>query len=174
MEFFLKKNSGKITGWISYTLAKSERKVNGINRGEWYPTRFDRLNNLSVVAAYELSEKWSFSANFVYSTGTPATFPTNRYEIQGIVVPHNVDQSRNNFRIPDYHRLDISATYIPAKNKDRRWKGEWVFSVYNVYSRRNPFSIFFEQDQDNPVIPQAFRFSVIGNFVPAVSYNFSF
>lgn len=174
VEFFLKKNSGKITGWISYTLAKSERKVNGINRGEWYPTRFDRLNNLSVVAAYELSEKWSFSANFVYSTGTPATFPTNRYEIQGIVVPHNVDQSRNNFRIPDYHRLDISATYIPAKNKDRRWKGEWVFSVYNVYSRRNPFSIFFEQDQDNPVITQAIRFSVIGNFVPAVSYNFSF
>ncbi len=173
-EFFIKKNQGKLTGWVSYTLSRTERKVSGLNRGEWYPTRFDRMNNLSVVALYELTKKWSFSANFVYSSGTPATFPTNRYEIQGIVVPHNVENSRNNYRIPDYHRLDISATLIPRKNEDRRWKGEWVFSVYNVYGRRNPFSIFFEQDENNPIITEAIRFSVIGSFVPAISYNFSF
>tara|TARA_R110002096_G_scaffold238027_9_gene429391 strand:- start:3652 stop:5997 length:2346 start_codon:yes stop_codon:yes gene_type:complete len=173
-EFFIKKNTGKLTGWISYTLSRSERKVDGINRGEWYPTRFDRAHNLSVVSSYELNKKWSFSANFVYSTGTPATFPTNRYEIQQVVLPHNIDASRNNFRIPAYHRLDISATLIPEKNEGRKWKSEWVFSIYNVYSRRNPFSIFFEQNEDNLAETNAIRFSVIGNFVPAVSYNFKF
>ena len=173
-EFFIKKNQGKLTGWVSYTLSRSERKIEGINRGEWYPIRFDRTNNLSIVASYDLTKKWSFSANFVYSTGTPATFPTNRYEIQGIVVPHNINDSRNNFQIPDYHRLDISATLTPERNEDKRWKGEWVFSVYNVYGRRNPFSIFFEQDETNPIITEAIRFAVIGSFVPAVSYNFSF
>ena len=155
-------------------MSRSERKVDGINRGEWYPTRFDRAHNLSVVSSYELNKKWSFSANFVYSTGTPATFPTNRYEIQQVVLPHNIDASRNNFRIPAYHRLDISATLIPEKNEGRKWKSEWVFSIYNVYSRRNPFSIFFEQNEDNLAETNAIRFSVIGNFVPAVSYNFKF
>jgi len=174
LELFLKKNKGKFGGWISYTLSRAERKVEGINRGQWYPTRFDRLHNLSLVTSYELNEKWSFSANFVYSSGTPTTFPTNRFEIQGAIIPHNIDGSRNNFRIPDYHRLDISATLTPKSNKNRRWKGEWVFSVYNVYSRRNPFSIFFEQNEDDILKTDAIRFSVIGNFVPAVSYNFKF
>lgn len=174
LELFVKKNKGKFTGWVSYTISRSERQVDGINNDDWYPNRFDRLHNLSVVNNYELNKKWSFSANFVYSTGTPATFPTNRYEIQGIVLPHNVDNSRNNYRIPAYHRLDISATLTPKKNENRRWKGEWVFSVYNVYSRRNPFAIFFEQNSDDPLVTEAIRFSVIGNFVPAVSYNFNF
>jgi hypothetical protein len=148
--------------------------VNGINRDEWYPTRFDRGHNLSVVGSYELTPKWSFNANFVYSSGTPATFPTNRYEIQGIVLPHNDKDARNNYRIPDYHRLDISATLTPENKKKRKFTGEWVFSVYNVYNRRNPFSIFFEQDEVDPRVTNAVRFSVIGNFVPAVSYNFNF
>lgn len=174
LELYVKKNQGKLTGWISYTIARTERQVNGINRDEWYPTRFDRAHNLSVVSSYELTEKWSFSANFVYSSGTPATFPTNRYEIQGVVLPHNDQDARNNYRIPDYHRLDISATLTPKKNKDRKFNGEWVFSVYNVYNRRNPFSIFFEQDDADPRVTNAVRFSVIGNFVPAVSYNFNF
>jgi len=174
LELFLKKNRGKYTGWISYTLSRSERKVEGINNDDWYPSRFDRMHNLSVVGSYQWNDKWSFSANFVYSTGTPATFPTNRYEIQGIVVPHNVDNKRNNYRIPAYHRLDISATLTPRTNKDRRWQSEWVFSVYNVYSRRNPFAIFFEQNEELANQTQAIRYSVIGNFVPAVSYNFKF
>ena len=174
LELYVKKNQGKLTGWISYTIARTERQVNGINRDEWYPTRFDRAHNLSVVSSYELTKKWSFSANFVYSSGTPATFPTNRYEIQGVVLPHNDKDARNNYRIPDYHRLDISATLTPEKNKDRKFKGEWVFSVYNVYNRRNPFSIFFQQDDADPRVTNAVRFSVIGNFVPAVSYNFNF
>ncbi|MBL4709189.1 MAG: TonB-dependent receptor [Flavobacteriales bacterium] len=174
LELFVKKNKGDLTGWISYTIARTERQVKGINRGKWYPTRFDRAHNLSVVTSYKLNEKWSFSANFIYSSGTPATFPTNRYEIQGIVLPHNDEDARNNFRIPSYHRFDISATLTPKKNKDRKFKGEWVFSVYNLYSRRNPFSIFFEQDDLDPRVTNAIRFSVIGSFVPAVSYNFNF
>ncbi len=174
LELFVKKNKGKLGGWISYTLSRTERKVDGINKGAWYPTRFDRAHNLSVVSSYELNEKWSFSANFIYSSGTPATFPTNRYEIQGIVLPHNVESARNNYRIPAYHRLDVSATLTPRKNEYRSWKGEWVFSVYNVYSRKNPFSIFFEQNADNPNQTDAIRFAVIGSFVPAVSYNFNF
>ena len=174
LELYIKKNQGKLTGWISYTLARTERQVNGINRDEWYPTRFDRGHNLSVVGSYELNKKWSFNANFVYSSGTPATFPTNRYEIQGIVLPHNDKDARNNYRIPDYHRLDISATLSPENKKKRKFTGEWVFSVYNVYNRRNPFSIFFEQDEVDPRVTNAVRFSVIGNFVPAVSYNFNF
>jgi hypothetical protein len=174
IELYVKKNTGKMTGWISYTIARTERQIEGINRGAWYPTRFDRAHNLSVVSSYELTKKWSFSANFVFSTGTPATFPTDRYEIQGAVLPHNDQDARNNFRIPNYHRLDISATLTPEKNDKRKFNGEWVFSVYNVYSRRNPFSIFFEQDEDQPQVTNAVRFAVIGSFVPAVSYNFNF
>jgi len=174
IELYVKKNQGKLTGWVSYTLSRSERKVEGINNDDWYPSRFDRLHNLSVVGSYAYNDKWSFSANFVYSTGTPATFPTNRYEIQGIVVPHNVDNARNNYRIPAYHRLDLSATLTPRKNENRRWQGEWVFSVYNVYNRRNPFAIFFQQNEEQINQTQAIRYSVIGNFVPAVSYNFNF
>lgn len=174
LELFMKKNSGLLKGWVSYTLSKTERKVDGINNDKWYPTRFDRAHNLSVVSSYDLNDKWSFSANFIYSSGTPATFPTNRYEIQGIIVPHNIDGSRNNFRIPAYHRLDISATLTPRTNEGRKWKAEWVFSIYNLYGRRNPFSIFFEQNEDDLIRTDAIRFSVVGNFVPAVSYNFKF
>lgn len=174
VELYVKKNRGPLTGWVSYTLSRSERQVNGINDDDWYPSRFDRLHNLNVVSTYQWNNKWSFSANFVYSTGTPATFPTNRYEIQGILVPHNVDNARNNYRIPAYHRLDFSATLTPRTNENRKWKSEWVFSVYNVYSRRNPFAIFFQQNEDQINQTEAIRYSVIGNFVPAVSYNFNF
>lgn len=174
LELYVKKNEGDLTGWISYTLSRSERKVEGISKGEWYPNRFDRLHNFSIVGNYKLNDKWAFSANFVYSSGTPVTFPTNRYQIQGVILPHNVQEARNNYRIPAYHRLDISATLTPRKNVEKRIKGEWVFSVYNVYSRRNPFAIYFEQDEGNPEIAKAMQFSIIGNFVPAVSYNFNF
>lgn len=174
LELYVKKNTGKLNGWVSYTISRSERQVDGISNSEWYPNRFDRLHNLSIVPSYELNKKWSFAANFIYSSGTPATFPTNRYEIQGIVVAHNVDNRRNNYRIPDYHRLDLSATLVPEKNKNRNWKAEWVFSIYNVYGRRNPFSIYFEQNEDNPRQTDAIRYAVVGTAVPAVSYNFKF
>lgn len=178
-EFMLKKNKGDFTGWLSYTAASTENRIDGIAAGNWYPTRFDQTHNLSLTTFYELSKKWSFSANFAYITGTPTTFPTSRYEQQGYIVPHNGNETRNNVRIPDYHRLDIGATRKGKVKEGRKWQGEWVFSLYNVYSRRNAFSIFFAPESgrlapDEPVTTEATRLSVIGNFIPSVSYNFKF
>lgn len=173
-EIYLKKNKGKLNGWISYTIARTERKVTGINQNDWYPNRFDKLHNLNLVPSYDISKRLTLSANFVFATGTPATFPTNRIEIQGFVVPHNSQEKRNNYRIPAYHRLDLSAT-LQAKSKEgRKWNYNWVFSVYNVYNRRNPFSIFFQANEDNPQVTEAIRYSIIGSFVPAVAFNFNF
>ncbi len=172
VEFMLEKKEGPLTGWLSYTLARSERKIEGINNGEWYPSRFDQTHNLSITGFYELNDRWTFSSNFVLVSGTPTTFPTNRFLQQGFVIPHNAFESRNNVRIPVYHRLDISATLQGKKNKERRWQSEWVFSIYNVYSKRNPFSIFFRQKENRRT--EAVRLSVIGNFIPSVSYNFKF
>ena len=179
LEVMLKKNEGRFNGWVSYTLSKTERQIEGINNGDWYDSRFDQTHNLSITAFYELNKRWSFSSNFALISGTPTTFPTSRFEMQGYVVPHNANNTRNNVRIPAYHRLDISATLEGKKNDERRWQGQWVFSIYNLYNRRNPFSIFFRQDRDRvlpeqPVNTEAIRLSVIGNFIPSVSYNFKF
>jgi CarboxypepD_reg-like domain/TonB-dependent Receptor Plug Domain len=173
-EFYLKKSKGKLTGWASYTLAHTERKINGVNNFEWFPARFDKTHNLSVVALYELNKRWSFSANFAFNTGTPATFPTNRFEWNGWVIPQNVNDSRNAARIPSYHRLDLGATLKGKKPLFKVGQTEWVFSVYNVYNRRNPFSVFVRQNETNSRLTEAVRYSIIGSIVPAVTYNFKF
>lgn len=179
LELQLKKTEGRFNGFMSYTLARTERKVPGVNQGNWYPSRFDQTHNLSLTGFYELNKRWSFSANFAYITGTPTTFPTSRYEQQGYLIPHNGNETRNNVRIPSYHRMDISATLKGKDNPDKKWKGEWVFSIYNLYNRKNPFTIYFEQDNNRlpvgaPVQTQATQLSVIGSMIPSVSYNFKF
>lgn len=179
LEVQLEKKKGRFTGWMSYTLARTERKVKGINNSEWFPSRFDQTHNFSTTLFYELSERWDISANFVLNSGTPATFPTSRIEQQGYVIPHNSQGSRGNVRIPVYHRLDLSATLKARKREGKRFSGEWVFSIYNAYNRRNAFSIFFRQTDDQEVAgaatqTEAVRLSVIGNFIPAVAYNFKF
>ncbi len=179
LEFMLKKNEGRFTGWLSYTLAKTERFVDGINNNEWYPSRFDQTHNLSVTTFYDLSKRLSLSASFALISGTPVTFATSRIEQQGYVIPHNLENSRNNVRIPAYHRLDLSATLKGKDKPNKRWKGDWVLSIYNVYSRRNAFSIYFRQSYEDrapdvPLQTEAIRLSVIGNFIPSISYNFSF
>ena len=179
VELHAEKKKGKFTGWLSYTFSRTERRVEGINRSEWFPSRFDQPHSLSLTGFYELSKRWSLSANFVLNSGTPATFPTSRVEQQGYVVPFNSLESRNNVRIPTYHRLDLSATLKPKEKPGKRFKSEWVFGIYNVYNRRNPFTIFFQQDQNRalanvPVTTEAVRFSVVGNFIPSVSWNFKF
>jgi len=168
----LQKTEGRFSGWVSYTLAKTERQVNGVNNNEWYPSRFDQTHNLSITAFYDLSDRWAFSANFALISGTPTTFPTTRFEQQGYIIPYNAFDARNNVRIPAYHRLDVSATRQGKKNAERRWQGEWVFSVYNVYSKRNPFSIFTRLGEGG--VTEAVRLSVVGNFIPSVAYNFKF
>lgn len=169
-EFYVKKASGKLTGWVSYTLSRSERKVNGVNSGDWFPNRFDRTHNLYVVLQYAFNDRFDFGANFIFSTGTPTTFYSSQYLIQGYIVPDPGGSVRNNVRNPVYHRLDISATLHGKKKK--RWETDWVFSVYNLYDRKNPFSIYFATNYQNKMQNAAIRYSVVGNFIPAISYNF--
>ncbi|GAB3327914.1 TonB-dependent receptor [Larkinella ripae] len=185
-EFYVKKNRGPLTGWVSYTLAKTERFVDGINNNRWYPTRFDKRHTLNAVALYDLNKRLSFSATFALASGTPGTFPTNGYLFQGYLVPHNAENSRNNYRIPPYHRLDLSATLENRKRKpEQRWESNWVFSVYNAYARKNPFSVFFRQAEDKrtvtlngePVqipVAEAVRYSVFATVIPSATYNFKF
>ncbi|MFT6867160.1 MAG: hypothetical protein ACJA08_001999 [Cyclobacteriaceae bacterium] len=179
-EFYLKKNSGKFNGWISYTLARTERKVDGINNGNWYATRFDQTHNFNLTTNYDLNDDWSFSANFTYISGTPYTVPSFRYAVQGYTIPGV--EGRNNARIPDYHRLDLSATWnmrtVKPNGTIKKLRDYWVFTVYNVYSRRNPFSIYFgpngELSNASQAVTQATQVSILGTFVPAFSYNFKF
>lgn len=174
-EFYVKKNKGKLTGWISYTLSRTERRVEGLNNDNWFPNRYDRPHNLNTSISYEFNEYWSASANFVLQSGTPVTFPTSRVQVQDYVIPYNVEATRNNFRVPTYHRLDFSVTKINKKKKpNQRWESNWVFSVYNAYNRRNPFTIYFRRNQDVPLNTEAVRLAIIGSIVPAVSYNFKF
>lgn len=177
LELQIEKKKGDFRGWLSYTLARTEVQADGINNDEWYPSRFDQTHSLSLTSFYELTKRWSFSANFVLNSGTPGTFPDKRFEFQGYVAAHNSEGSRNNVRIPLYHRLDLAATLQGKERK--KFSGEWVFSVYNVYNRRNPFTIFFRENrirtpQGTPITTNAVRFSVIGSLIPSVAYNFKF
>ncbi|PPK87706.1 outer membrane receptor protein involved in Fe transport [Neolewinella xylanilytica] len=179
-EVQLKKNKGRASGWLSYTLARSERLVPGINNDDWYPTRFDQTHNFNLTAFYELSDRVSLSGTFVYNTGTPTTLPNSGYYQLGYYIPNNAGDARNNFRIPDYHRLDVSLTLDPKKEKaDRRWQGQWIFGIYNLYARRNPFTIYADQ-LDGRTLPgqaintEAIKLSVVGSIIPSVSYNFTF
>lgn len=172
LELYAKKEVGKNTGWISYTLSRSERQTAGISGGNWILNRYDRTHNLSIVANHEFDKRHSLSANFTYASGTPATYADARLEYQQWDIPYNTTDERSNYRLPAYHRLDLSYTLKGHQRK--RWQGEWVFSLYNVYMRRNAYSIFFQQDPDNPAHREAVRLSIIGSVIPGVTYNFKF
>ncbi|MEC5166880.1 hypothetical protein RCH18_002629 [Flavobacterium sp. PL11] len=177
LELMFRKNEGRLNGWIAYTLAKSQqrtpgRTVNelGINNGNWYNSVYDKLHNIAITSAYNLNDKWSFGANFAFQTGQPVTYPNGQYQYLGITVPSY--GLRNENRLPAYHHLDISATLTPRKNINRNWKGEWVFSIYNLYNRKNAAAINFRQNSDSGN-NEAVKTSIFG-MVPAVSYNFKF
>ncbi|MBK8368562.1 MAG: TonB-dependent receptor [Bacteroidetes bacterium] len=173
-ELYLKKAKGKFTGWVSYTLSKTERQVRGISNEEWFLSKYDRTHNVNTVLIFDLNKRFSFSANFVYQTGTPATFPTAKVEVQGYVIPYNTDNKRNNYRNTPYHRADIGITCNLSPNNKKGRKHALVLSVYNVYNRRNAFSIYFRNNPDYPVNTEAVRYSVIASIVPAITYNFKF
>jgi hypothetical protein len=173
-EFFIKKTKGKLNGWISYTLSKTERLVNGISNDKWFVSRYDRTHCLNTVVNYDIAKRWSISTNFVLLSGTPATFPNSKITVQNFNIPYNTTGTRNNYRITPYHRLDIGATYNFKKNEERRYKQTIVLSVYNVYNRRNAYSIYFRTKQGSTFETEAVRFSVIGSIVPAITYNFNF
>ncbi len=177
LEFMLRKNTGKFSGWIAYTLSRSEQRTPGrtaneigINNGDWYKSAYDKMHNLAITSSYKFNKKWNFGANFVLQTGQPVTYPNGQYTYQGITVPSYGLRNENN--LPLYHHLDISATLTPKHNANKNWKGEWVFSVYNLYGRKNAASISFRQNQDSGN-NEAIRLSIFG-MVPAVSYNFKF
>ncbi len=182
IEAYFQKKTGRLTGWVSYTLGRSELKVNGINKNEWYETRYNQTHNLKIAGFYDINKRWSMSGNFVFTSGTPTTFPTSRYVQQGILIPYNANESRNNVHLPSYHRLDISFRLegkTMKNGKARKNSDYWVFSLYNVYARKNPFSIYFSQNDQRlpagqPLQSQATQLSIIGTIVPSVSYNFKF
>lgn len=169
LELIAKKKSGKLTGWISYTLSKTERKIDGINNNEWYNARMDKTHDLSIVATYQLNPKWSFSGLFVYSTGNAVTFPTGKYELNGQTIFQY--SNRNADRMPAYHRMDLSATYEPSTNK--RFRGSWTFGIYNLYGRENANTINFEDNPDRPGTTRAMQTSLF-RWVPNITYNFKF
>lgn len=171
-EFLLRKQTGKLTGWLAYTLSRTERQVDGINSGEWYSANWDKTHDLSLFLSYSLSKRFEVGANFAFMTGRPITFPNAKYEIDGVTVP-NYD-NRNGARIPNYHRLDASVTYTPKSNERHRWQHSLNLSVYNLYNRRNPYSIFFRQNEDDPTITEAVRLSIFGSVIPSLTYNFEF
>ena len=179
LELLLKKNAGKFKGWFSYTLSKSEQLTSGrtaaepgINNGEWYNTAYDKTHDFSLNGSYDFNKKWKFNANFVFQTGQPTNYPVGQYEYQGLNVPIYNDNRRNADRLPAYHRLDISATLTPEKNANRKWQGEWVFGVYNLYGRQNAASINFTQNSET-YRNEAIQTSIFG-LVPSVTYNFKF
>jgi len=169
IEWLLRKKTGRLTGWISYTLSKTERQIDGINNDRWYNARQDRTHDIAIVAVYEINKKWSFSADWVFYTGDAVTFPNGKYQVGGDVYFYYTN--RNAYRMPNYHRLDFSFT--KQLKKTRRFSSELVFGVYNAYGRKNAYQIDFRQGKTDPNITEAVQTSLF-SFVPSISYNFKF
>jgi len=168
-ELFIKKRTGDLTGWIGYTLSRTERSINEIDGGAWYPVKHDRTHDVSIVLMYDFSDKLKVSANWVYNTGNAVTFPGGKYVIDGVIVPAYTN--RNGYRMPDYHRLDLGVTLT---NKNRgKFESSWNFSVYNAYARKNTYSISFRESENDPSKTEAVRYSLF-QIVPSVTYNFKF
>ena len=177
LELLLRKNKGKFTGWLAYTLSKSEQRTPGgvagglgVNNGDWYSTPYDRTHDVSFTGSYKLNDKWRFGTNLAFQTGRPVTYPNGQFQYNGLSIP--TYSERNADRLPAYHRLDISATLTPRKNNNRKWKGEWVFSIYNLYNRKNAASISFGQNTTTGA-NEATRTAIFG-IIPSISYNFKF
>lgn len=166
-EFFFKKATGKFTGWISYTYSHSERKFPTVNNGNWYNSRYDRTHDLSIVLMYDITPRINVSASWVYYTGIAATFPSGKYIVDGQMVPYY--GGRNQDRFPNYHRLDIGATFILKKHKN--WEHDLNVSVYNVYAQKNAYTIDFKADDDGTTYAEK---SYLFRIVPSISYNFKF
>jgi outer membrane receptor for ferrienterochelin and colicin len=181
VEFLLQKQEGKITGWISYTYSRSERKINDIQEKDWFLSPYDTPHDISLVLTYDITERLSVSTNWVYQTGKPFTAPEARVTVpvvsannprdEGLVLPYY--GGRNNDRLPDYHRLDLGVQWKSRKWKDNK-RGILSVSFYNVYRRSNASAIVFEPDDDNPIKTKAYRSSIFPDMIPSFSYTFNF
>ncbi len=188
LELLVRKQLGKLTGWASYTLSRSERKVDSpdpdktISGGDWYAANYDKTHDISLVANYQINDKWDVGSSFVFQTGRPITLPEGRFQHEDITIP--IYRDRNNGRVPNYHRLDISATYTPERDPGKRFYSSWNFGIYNVYGRRNAYSIFFRAEANDPdsvgeansnfFNTQAVRLSIFAIPIPFVTWNFNF
>ncbi|WP_338873336.1 TonB-dependent receptor [Spirosoma sp. SC4-14] len=168
-EFLFRKKTGLLTGWIGYTLSRTEKQIKGINNNSWYPAKQDRTHDVSVVGIYKLSPKWTLSGTWVYNTGNAVSFPTGKYRIDGTVFFNYTE--RNGYRMPAYHRLDLGAT-VQFK-KRRNFEADLAFGLYNAYGRANPYAINFEQSTDDPSVTEVQRVTLF-KYVPYVTYNFKF
>lgn len=179
LEFFLQKKEGDLTGFASYTWSRTFRHVPDVNLDRTFFANYDRRHTFNVVGAYDLNQSWSFGGNFTYSTGRPITLPSGRYEF-GEGFQADLITDRNSYRLPAFHRLDLSATYSPKKNATRRFKSSWVFSIYNVYSRKNPFTIYtrIAEDEDGNIIgdgtQKEARLIYLFPILPSITYNVNF
>lgn len=174
LEVLARKNEGLFNGWVAYTFSRSLRQfsagpnqVEMINNSQYCPSSFDQPHNLSVILNYSLGPRTVLSTNFSYSTGRPITIPVSKFSYDACLSVLNYSK-RNEYKIPDYHRLDVSLTVEGKPRKNTRFKGDWVFSIYNMYGRKNAYSIFFNQ------YGTAKKLSVLGNAFPSITYNFSF
>ncbi len=169
VEWMIRKNTGKLTGFMNYTLSRSERTIPGINNGKTYLAPYDKTHAFNISLSYEFSPKYNLSANWVYATGNPTTYPTGKFTIGKEVFP--IYSGRNEYRIPHYDRLDLSFNYIPNQSKNKKWKSEWNFSLYNAYGKKNAWMIQFDQEEGKvPRAEMTYLFSV----VPSITYNFKF
>ena len=168
LEFMLRKNIGKLNGWVSYTLSKTETRIPDINNNRWYKASNDRRNDFSLVAIYDFNEKWQVSGSWTYSSGRPLTAPDEKYEIDGTTCYYYTE--RNSYITPSSHRLDLSATYT---QKGKRATSIWSFGIYNAYAHYSPFVIYFEDDPSNPSGTRAVQQSLFG-IVPSISYTVKF
>ena len=177
LEFLFKRNKGRHNYWIAYTISKSQQKAvgrnineTGINMGNWYNTGYDKTHDFSFVSNFKLNKKLTFNTNFIFQTGQPTNYPIGQYTYMDLTIPNYGD--RNSNRLPNYHRLDISLTIDPNKNKKRDYKSEWVFGFYNIYDRDNANSITFRKN-DKTLKNEAVQISIFG-IVPSITYNFKF
>ncbi|MEE9371522.1 MAG: TonB-dependent receptor [Saprospiraceae bacterium] len=171
LELLLRKNSGRLTGWISYTLSKSQKKINEINNGNWYNAKYDKTHDIAIVASYQANDYITFSANWIYSTGSAVTLPTGKYFHLGRSIP--IYSARNAERLPAYHRLDLSLTWDKKKKLFGKYDQSFLFSIYNAYYRKNTYSINFKDNPKNSQETIAEKTYLFG-IIPAVTYNVKF
>jgi hypothetical protein len=169
IELFFKKRTGKLTGWVGYTLSRTERSFEKIENGRWFAAKMDRTHDVSVVAMYDLTKKLQLAASWIYSTGNAVTFPSGKYEINGEVF--NLYTERNGYRMPAYHRMDIGLTWL--RKKTTKFESSWNFSIYNAYNRANPFSITFRPSASDRTKTEAVQ-TTLFKLVPSITYNFKF
>jgi len=168
-EFYLKKKQGRFSGWISYTISRTENLIEGINNNRWYPAKYDKTHDISIVGSYELTSRISLSSVFVFATGYAVTFPEGKYSLGGITMPYYTD--RNGYRMPPYHRMDMN---VRIKGRERkRFNTSFDISVYNLYNRHNAYSIYFREGENNSAATEAVKLSLFG-IVPSLSFNISF